>query len=101
MAAFLVIDIQEVRDESEYAKYRELVPSQVIGSGGRYLVRGGPVEVLEGNWRPTRVVVLRFDSAEDARKWWSAPAYAELKAMRQHSTTANMILLEGVESVQF
>ena len=72
------------------------VLSTPAGHGGRYLVRGGQVETLEGNWRPHRVVVTHFDSVEAARSWWSDPAYSELKAMRQRSTTTNIILVEGL-----
>lgn len=96
MAAFLIIEIAEVHDEEVYAKYRKVVTPNLAAAGATYLVRGGQVEVLEGSWRPKRIVVVRFDSVEAARRWWNDPAYAELKAMRQGSTTTNMILVEGV-----
>ena len=66
MAAFLIVDVTEVSSEPIYAEYRQGVPSTLAGHGGRYLVRGGQVETLEGNWRPNRVVVMRFDSVEAA-----------------------------------
>lgn len=96
MAAFLIIEVTEVHDERTYAQYRERVPSTLEADGGAYLVRGGQVEVLEGSWQPKRVVVVRFDSADAARHWWDDPRYSELKAMRQQSTTTNMILVEGI-----
>ena len=70
----------------------------LLPAGGTYLVRGGPIEVLEGNWHPNRIVVVRFDSAEAARKWWNSSEYAELKGMRQRSTTTSMILVEGLSN---
>jgi uncharacterized protein (DUF1330 family) len=83
-------------DEPTYAKYQQGAPSTLAAHGGTYLVRGGQVETLEGNWRPNRVVVVRFHSVEAARNWWRDPTYSELKAMRQRSTTTNMILVEGL-----
>ena len=96
MAAFSLIDITEVHDEEIYSRYKERVPSELAAAGVIYLVRGGSVEVLEGSWRPERLVVGRFDSVEAARSWWHGPGYSELKAMRQRSTTTNMILVEGL-----
>jgi uncharacterized protein (DUF1330 family) len=96
LAAFLIVEIAEVHDEVAYAKYREALSPDLAAAGGTYLVRGGQVEVLEGDWRPKRIVVVRFDSAEAARRWWKGSAYAEVKAMRQRSTTTNLILVEGV-----
>ncbi len=96
MAAFLIVEISKVHDEQTYAEYRERVPSNLAAAGAQYLVRGGPLEVLEGNWRPNRLVVIRFDSAEAALRWWNDPGYSELKAMRQESTTSNMVLVEGL-----
>lgn len=97
MAAFLIIEVADVHDEESYADYRAQVPSELAAAGGTYLVRGGPIEVLEGSWIPKRIVVVRFDSAEAARRWWHDPDYSELKAMRQRSTTTNMILVEGFQ----
>jgi uncharacterized protein (DUF1330 family) len=96
LAAFLIVDLTDVGNEPIYAGCPEEVPSTLAAHGGRYLVRGDQVETLEGNWRPSRVVVVRFDSVEAARNWWSDPAYSELKTMRQRSTTTNMILVEGL-----
>ncbi len=96
MPAFLIVDVTDVSNEPIYAEYRKRVPSMLAAHGGSYVVRGGDVEVLEGNWRPKRVVVVRFESAEAARNWWRDPSYSELKVMRQRSTTTNMILVEGL-----
>jgi uncharacterized protein (DUF1330 family) len=59
-------------------------------------VRGGKTETLEGTWSPKRLVVLEFDSVEQARKWWGSPEYAGPKAMRQRSAKTEMIVVEGV-----
>ena len=96
LPAFLIIEIAAVEDPELYAKYRASVSRNLDAGGGRYLVRGGPIEILEGDWRPNRIVVVRFDSADKARAWWNSSEYAQLKKMRQRSTRTNMILVEGV-----
>ncbi len=97
MSAYLIVDITRINDEKTYAAYRSRVSPGLEDAGGQYLVRGSPAEVLEGDWSPNRVVIVRFDSMEDARNWWSSPEYAEPKEMRQASTVTNMILVPGVE----
>ena len=95
MAAYLIVDIT-VRDEGRYAGYRDRVSDQIRQYGGEYLVRGGSIERLEGDWQPSRVVVVKFESIGAARKWWESEDYAELKAIRQATTDTNMIVVEGV-----
>lgn len=96
MSAYLIVDVGPVRNEAGYAEYRSRVPAEVRRAGGAYVVRGGTVEVLEGRWSPERVVVVRFDSKETARRWWSSAEYAELRRLRQASTDTRMILVDGV-----
>ena len=95
MAAYLIVDIT-VRDEEHYAAYRARVTDQIQQYGGEYLVRGGRIERLEGDWQPSRVVVIRFESISAARRWWESDDYAELKAIRQATTDTNMIVVEGL-----
>ena len=96
MAAYLIVDVADIHDEQTYAAYRSRVSPGLLRAGGRYLARGAPVDVLEGDWRPGRLVVVRFDSREAARRWWTSPEYAELKQMRQAATRTNMVLVDGV-----
>jgi uncharacterized protein (DUF1330 family) len=96
MGAYLIVDIADIHDETTYAAYRERVSPGLLKAGGRYMARGGPVDVLEGDWRPGRIVVVHFDSGEAARRWWASAEYTELKQMRQASTRTNMILVEGL-----
>jgi uncharacterized protein (DUF1330 family) len=98
MSAFLIIEIVGVHDAELYARYRDRVAPNLAAAGGTYVVRGGEIQVLEGSWRPNRIVVVRFDSAEAACGWWNSSGYAELRAMRQEATTTNMILVEGVSN---
>jgi len=95
MAAYIVVDLT-VNDPDGFARYRDMVPPTVAAYGGRYLVRGGAITPLEGDWNPRRITVLEFPSAEQARAWWDSPEYAEAKALRMRTTTTNMIIVEGV-----
>ena len=64
--------------------------------GGRYLVRGGKLEALEGSWSPKRFVVIEFPSVEQAKKWWHSQEYAGPKAIREASARSNFIVVEGM-----
>lgn len=97
MPAYILVDV-DVKDAGRYEEYKRLAPPLIAAYGGRYLVRGGPVEQLEGSWRPRRLVVLEFPTAERARTWWGSPEYAEAKALRHATADSHMILVEGVSS---
>jgi uncharacterized protein (DUF1330 family) len=97
MSAFLVADITVISDPAGYDRYKLQVPPTFSSHGGRYLARGGAVTVLEGNWHPSRLVVVRFDSVDQAVGWWHSPEYASARALRQRSASTNMLVLEGVE----
>jgi uncharacterized protein (DUF1330 family) len=68
----------------------------VAAYGGRYVVRGGRAEVLEGGWTPHRVVLLEFPTAARAKEWWSCPEYAPIKKLRHETARTEMLLVEGV-----
>ena len=74
MAAYIVAHI-EVTDPARYEEYRRQVAATITQYGGRFLVRGGATEVLEGSLRPGRVVILEFASIEQAKTWWDSPEY--------------------------
>lgn len=94
MPAYVVVQIT-VNDLAVYDRYKELAPPAIAAYGGRYLLRGGSVETLEGDWKPSRFVILEFPTAERARAWWSSPEYSEGKALRQSCADTEMILVEG------
>lgn len=96
MAAYLVVDI-DIKDMEGMREYRESVPQTIHKYGGRYLVRAGRWETLEGNWQPKRLVVLEFPSVEQAKQWYDSEEYQELKAKRQAASRSNMILVEGTQ----
>lgn len=94
MPAYVVVDI-EIHDPVSYEEYRRVAPPSIAAYGGRYLVRGGSLGILEGEWQPTRLVVLEFPTVEQARAWWASPEYAPAKAMRQASAHTNMVVVAG------
>ena len=94
MSAYIIVDI-EVTDPGPYEDYRNQVPPLVAKYGGKYLVRGGSFEILEGDWSPKRLVVLEFPSIETAKEFYDSDEYRPVKAIRLKSTNSNMVLVEG------
>lgn len=86
----------EVRGASDYDRYKAMAQASVEAFGGRYLVRGGRTEVLEGDWPVERLVVLEFPTAARAREWWASEMYAPAKALREQCATTRMLLVDGV-----
>jgi len=95
MAAYLIAEI-EVLDPQLYEDYRKHVPPLVAQYGGRYLVRGGALEVKEGDWAPKRLVLLEFPSMQQARRFYDSPEYAPLLALRKKATRSKLIFMEGI-----
>jgi uncharacterized protein (DUF1330 family) len=93
--AYVIANVT-VTDAAGYEAYRRLVPASIEKFGGRFLARGGEIEVLEGDWRPGRLVILEFPSAEQAKAWWHSPEYAEARAIRQATSEGTLIVLQGV-----
>jgi uncharacterized protein (DUF1330 family) len=95
MTAYVMVQIA-IDDPVVYERYKTLAPPSIAAYGGRYLVRGGPSEILEGTWQPPRLVILEFPTAARARAWWSSPEYAPAKALRQGCARTEMVLIEGI-----
>jgi len=95
MPAFVVVTI-DIHDPAAYQRYIQLAPPSIGLHGGRYLTRGGEVEVLEGDWPRRRFVILEFPDMEAARRWHGSPEYAEARALRQSCATTEMLLAEGL-----
>ena len=95
MPAYVLANVT-VTDPVRYEEYRRLVSPTLAKYKGRFIVRGGPLEVLEGGWRPNRLVLLEFPSVEQARAWWSSPEYSEAKKIRHATSEGTLLLLEGV-----
>lgn len=94
MAAYVIVEI-DILDPVGYEKYKNLAGASVEKYGGKYIVRGGATEVLEGEWKPKRIVVLQFDSMQRAKDWLNSEEYREPRKMRHRTAKTNMILVEG------
>jgi uncharacterized protein (DUF1330 family) len=98
VAAYIIADVT-VTDPATMEEYRKLVPATLIPFGGRFIVRGGAHQTLEGDWKPSRLVVLEFPSLEHAKRWYACEEYREPLAMRLRAGRTNMVLVEGVSAV--
>ena len=94
MSAYIIVDL-EITNPKKFQKYRELVSPLVQVYGGKYVVRGGKSEVLEGDWQPNRLVVLEFDSEAEAKKFWNSDDYKPVKQLRHESANSNIVMVDG------
>mgnify|MGYP001462182513 CR=1 FL=1 len=94
MPAYVIVDVN-ITDPVRYEDYKKLTPGIVGSYGGKFIVRGGATEVLEGDWKPGRVVVLEFPDMGKAKAWYYSPEYTEAKKIRFEASTGKMILVEG------
>ena len=95
MAAYVIIDV-DVKDPVQYEEYKKKGAPTILAYGGKPLARGGKTEVIEGDWKPKRMIVLEFKSMEEARTWWNSPEYNEAKKLRHAAADANVVFLEGL-----
>lgn len=95
MTAYIYADV-EVTDAEAYETYRRQVPALIAAHGGRYLVRGGAAEVLEGHHQPHRQVILEFPDMAALKAFYRSPEYTALIAIRQGATTSHLFAIEGV-----
>jgi uncharacterized protein (DUF1330 family) len=94
MPAYIIADIQ-VTDPAAYEQYRPLAAASVARFGGRFIVRGGKVDLLEGEPQPERIVVIEFADAEAARRWYRSDEYQSALKIRQAASRGRVILVEG------
>ena len=99
MPGYVIADVT-VTDPETYADYRALTPGSIAAFDGRFLVRGGDLEVIAGGWQPGRLVLLQFDSPARAAAWYDSPTYVEARAIRQRASTGHMVHLEGDGAAQ-
>jgi len=95
MSAYVIVQIT-VNDPETFETYREQVPATIAKYGGEYIVRGGEMEILEGDWPAPRCVVLKFPDMAAAKAWHGSDDYAGPMALRHAAATTNAILVEGV-----
>ena len=95
MSAYIIVEV-EITDPVGYEEYKKLAGPTVEQYGGKYIVRGGACEMLEGDWKPKRIVILQFENVERAKAWLNCPEYAEPRKMRHRTAKTRMILVEGL-----
>lgn len=95
MPAYVIVNVT-VHNPARYEEYKRLATPTVAAYDGRYVVRGGPVDVREGGWTPSRLVILEFPTVERARAWWDSPEYAPAKAVRQSCADTQLVITEGL-----
>ena len=95
MSAYIIVEI-EITDPVGYEEYKRLAGPTVELYGGKYIVRGGVCETLEGDWKPKRIVILQFQTMDRAKAWLNCPEYAEPRKMRHRTAKTRMILVEGL-----
>ena len=94
MAGYVIADV-DVHDTEAYDEYRKLVAPTIEKYGGRFVVRAGAHEVMEGDWTPNRVIVIEFESVARAKEWYGSEEYAPALAIRLKATTSSLIIVEG------
>ena len=95
MPAYVIIET-DVHDSEQYERYKAASPEAVAAGGGRFVARGGELAVLEGDWHPSRLVVLEFENLEAATRWYHSPEYREVKRLRENAATLRVVAVEGL-----
>ena len=96
MKAYIIVDVN-ITDPVRYEAYKKITPDSLVPFEGKFVVRRGNAELMEGDWQPGRIVILEFPSKELAQSWWSSDTYAPAKAIRQSAAITKMIMVPGVE----
>ena len=94
MSAYVIVEI-EITDPAGYEDYKKQAGASVAKYGGKYIVRGGASETLEGDWHPKRLVILEFESMQRAKEWLHSEEYREPRKMRHRTAKTKMIVVEG------
>ena len=97
MAAYVIVET-DITDPEGYERYKAAAPEAIAAAGGRYLARGGELDVLEGDWTPPRLVVLEFEDLAAARRWYDSEIYQEARRRREGAARIRMVAVQGVDS---
>jgi uncharacterized protein (DUF1330 family) len=96
MPAYVIASVTEAGDLDELVEYRERNTGVVAAHGGRFVARGGPHEILEGDYSPVRVVIIEFPDMDAARGWYQSDDYAPLRELRRSASDTDILVVEGV-----
>jgi len=95
MPAYVIAAVNDAWDQEKLAEYRERNTDAVAAHGGRFVVRGGTQETLEGDWAPKRLVIIEFPDLDAARGWYESDEYAPLRTLRQSASDTDIVVVEG------
>ena len=95
MSAYVVVQ-EDIKDEAMFDQYRKQVMPTITAHGGKFIVRGGKLTVLEGQWPMPRFVIIEFPSRQAAEGWYRSPEYQKILPLRLKSGTGNLIIADGV-----
>jgi uncharacterized protein (DUF1330 family) len=95
MTAYVIVET-DITDPERYEEYKAAAPATIAAGGGRYLVRGGEHVVLEGDWQPTRLVVLEFEDLAGAKRWYESEGYSGARKLREGAVHMRMVAVQGV-----
>tara|TARA_R110002020_G_scaffold343680_2_gene558012 strand:+ start:181 stop:465 length:285 start_codon:yes stop_codon:yes gene_type:complete len=94
MPAFVIVEV-DIIDPEKYNDYKQLTPATVSAFGGKFVLRGNPVTVLEGEWEHERLVMLQFPTKEKAEAWYNSEGYQHAKSVRAGAAKAKFLLVES------
>jgi uncharacterized protein (DUF1330 family) len=96
MPAYVIVET-DVTDPEQYERYKAAASGAIAAAGGRYLVRGGELAILEGDWRPSRLVVLEFEDLAAARRWYDSERYRAARRLREGAAHLRMVAVQGAD----
>jgi uncharacterized protein (DUF1330 family) len=95
MPVYVIADVRDAWDADALQEYRRRNTDAVAAAGGRFLIRGGDHELLEGEWDTKRIVLMEFPDREAVRAWWTSDEYEAIKPLRRGASTTNILLVDG------
>ena len=95
MSAYLLANIT-VNNPENYKEYVSKVKSVVEKFGGEYLVRGGEMNIIEGDWPNERNIVIKFASREKAMEWYNSEEYKPIRQIRHDNAVSNSVIVDGI-----
>jgi uncharacterized protein (DUF1330 family) len=96
MPAYVIVET-DIHDPEQYAQYQAASPDAVHSGAGRFVVRGGELAVLEGDWDPSRLVILEFPDLETAKRWYDSPEYQDAKRLREGAASLRMVAVQALD----
>jgi uncharacterized protein (DUF1330 family) len=96
MAAYVIVET-DITDPEQYEHYKAASPAAIAAGGGRFLVRGGELATLEGDWHPPRLVLLEFEDLQAAKRWYDSDAYQQARKLRAGAAGFRAVAVQGVD----